>query len=155
MIEKSQDTFAKAVNDVPKCFPALMQAQKVEKRAERGGWDKPTFEGAKAALEKELVELKIASDNLKSGKGSKEDVAGELGDALFCMATMARAVGADAEEALLDTVRKVQRRYTEYENLVLADGKDVNALTKEERDDYYARVKEAERAKMRERGSVK
>ena len=144
MIEKSQDTFAKSVNDVPKCFPALLQAQKVAKRVERGGWDKPTFEGAKAALEDELAELKIASENEKAGRGRKNDVAEELGDALFCMATMARAVGADAEEALLDTVRKVQRRYTEYENLVLADGKDVNALTKEERDDYYAKAKESE-----------
>ena len=63
------------------------------------------------------------------------------------MATMARAVGADAEEALLDTVRKVQRRYTEYENFVLADGKDVNALSKYERDKYYARAKKAEREK--------
>ena len=147
MIEKRQDTFAKAVNDVPKCFPALLQAQKVAKRVERGGWDKPTFEGAKEALEEELVELKIAADNEKAGKGSKADVAGELGDALFCLATMARAVGADAEEALLDTVRKVQRRYTEYENLVLADGKDVNALSKTERDNYYARAKDAERGK--------
>ncbi len=147
MIEKSQDTFAKAVNDVPKCFPALLQAQKVAKRVERGGWDKPTFEGAKAALEEELAELKIASENEKAGRGSKDDVAGELGDALFCLATMARAVGADAEEALLDTVRKVQRRYTEYENLVLADGKDVNALSKAERDNYYALAKEAERGK--------
>ena len=37
---------------------------------------------------------------------------------------------------------KVQRRYTEYEKLVLADGKDVNALTKPERDEYYERAKE-------------
>lgn len=156
MIEKSQDTFAKSVNDVPKCFPALLQAQKVEKRVERGGWDKPTFAGAKAALESELDELKTASENEKAGRGSKDDVAGELGDALFCMATMARAVGADAEEALLDTVRKVQRRYTEYENLVLADGKDVNALSKTERDEYYARVKEAEREKRGgERGNTR
>ncbi len=147
MAEKRQDTFAKAVNDVPKCFPALLQAQKVAKRVERGGWDKPTFEGAKAALEEELAELKIASDNEKAGRANKDDVAGELGDALFCMATMARAVGADAEEALLDTVRKVQRRYTEYENFVLADGKDVNALSKDERDKYYARAKETEREK--------
>ena len=61
------------------------------------------------------------------------------------MATLARAVGADGEEALLDTVKKVQRRYTAYEKAVLADNKDVNALTKEERDAYYARIKEEEK----------
>ena len=142
MIEKHQDTFAKAVNDVPKCFPALLQAQKVAKRVERGGWDKPTFESAKAALEEELAELKAETEKSAAGRGDKAKTAEELGDALFCMATMARAVGADAEEALLDTVIKVQRRYTEYEKLVLADGKDVNALTKPERDEYYERAKE-------------
>ena len=142
MIEKHQDTFAKTVNDVPKCFPALLQAQKVAKRVERGGWDKPTFESAKAALEEELAELKAETEKSAAGRGDKAKTAEELGDALFCMATMARAVGADAEEALLDTVIKVQRRYTEYEKLVLADGKDVNALTKPERDEYYERAKE-------------
>ena len=54
---------------------------------------------------------------------------------------------ADGEEALLDTVKKVQRRYTAYESAVLADNKDVNALTKEERDAYYAKVKAEEKTK--------
>ena len=145
MIEKSQDTFSKSVCDVPNCFPALMQAQKVAKRVERGGWDKPTFESAKAALEEELAELKAETDKCAAGKGDKKKVAEELGDALFCMATLARAVGADGEEALLDAVKKVQRRYTAYEKAVLADNKDVNALTKEERDAYYARIKNGEK----------
>ena len=61
------------------------------------------------------------------------------------MATLARAVGADGEEALLDTVKKIQRRYAAYEKAVLADGKDVNALTKAERDAYYERVKQSEK----------
>ncbi|MGN1062188.1 MAG: nucleoside triphosphate pyrophosphohydrolase, partial [Candidatus Scatosoma sp.] len=145
MIEKSQDTYSKSVCDVPDCFPALMQAQKVAKRVERGGWDKPTFESAKAALEEELAELKAETDKCALGNGDKKKVAEELGDALFCMATLARAVGADGEEALLDTVKKVQRRYTAYEKAVLADHKDVNALSKEERDAYYAKVKSEEK----------
>lgn len=145
MIEKSQDTYAKAVCDVPKCFPALMQAQKVAKRVERGGWDKPTFESAHAALEEELAELKAETEKAALGQGDKKKIAEELGDALFCMATLSRAVGADGEEALLDTVKKIQRRYTAYEKAVLADNKDVNALSKAERDAYYAKVKAEEK----------
>ena len=145
MIEKSQDTYSKSVCDVPNCFPALMQAQKVAKRVERGGWDTPTFESAKAALEEELAELKAETEKCAAGQGDKKKVAEELGDALFCLATLARAVGVDGEEALLDAVKKVQRRYTAYETAVLADKKNVNALTKEERDSYYAKIKEEEK----------
>lgn len=140
MVEKSQDTYAKAVCDVPGCFPALLQAQKVAKRVARGGWDEPDFNEAKCALEKELDELKTALN-----AGDKTAIAEELGDALFCMATLSRSVGADGEEALLDTVKKVQRRYTAYEKAVLADKKDVNALTKAERDAYYQKVKDEEK----------
>lgn len=140
MKEKSQDTYTKSVCDVPNCFPALLQAQKVAKRVARGGWDEPDFDEAKNALESELSELKEAKES-----GDKSAVAEELGDALFSMATLARAVGADGEEALLDTVKKIQRRYAAYEKAVLADGKDVNALTKAERDAYYERVKQSEK----------
>lgn len=140
MTEKSQSTYAQSVCDVPNCFPALLQAQKVAKRVARGGWDEPTFEEARAALNDELDELRQAVQN-----NDEKATAEELGDALFCMASLSRAVGADGEEALLDSVKKIQRRYTAYENAVLADGKDVNSLTKKERDFYYAACKAEER----------
>lgn len=145
MIEKSQDTYTKSVCDVPNCFPSLLQAQKVAKRIARGGWDEPDFDESQAALQRELAELKDALLQ-KDGKA----VAEELGDALFCMATLARAAGADGEEALLDTVKKVQTRYALYESAVLADGKDVHGLTRAERDAYYEKAKEEEK-RSRER----
>lgn len=139
MKEKSQDTYTKSVCDVPDCFPALLQAQKVAKRVELGGWDRPDFSAAREALCRELDEL-----NEALLKGGKAEISEELGDALFCMATLSRVVGCDGEEALLDTVKKVQKRYAYYEESVLQDGKDVHALTKAEKDEYYRRAKERE-----------
>ena len=135
MKEKHQDTFAAAVNDVPKVFPALLQAQKVAKRTEKGGWG-ASFESVEAELVKTLSELK----SFYAGQ-DKEAVFETLGNALMCMAWLGRTVGTDCEEALLYAVKRAKNRYAEYEKAVLADGKDVNALTAEEWEKYYAQAK--------------
>lgn len=138
MKEKHQETFAAAVNDVPNCFPALMQAQKVAKRAEKGGWGFASLENIGKKLTEELAKLKEAFE-----KGDKEETAAELGDVLMCTAWLGRAVDVDCEEALLETVKKVKKRYTAFEAAVLADGKDVNALGGEEWRRYYEAAKKA------------
>lgn len=136
MNEKHQETFSDAVNDVPECFPALLRAQKICKRVEKGGWDASTLENIEPKIQEEYRELVEACK-----KGDKAEITSELGDLLLCMAWLSRAVGVDGEMALLDTVKKVQRRYTEYEGLVRMDGKDPTKLSQEEKDDYYGRIK--------------
>ncbi len=137
MAEKHQATFSDAVNDVPECFPALLRAQKIAKRVEKGGWDAATIENCENKFREEYGELMEAYR-----AQDKKATAEELGDVLFCAAELCRAVGVDGEMALLDTVKKIQRRYTAYEGLVRADGKDVTALTAEERSAYYRRAKD-------------
>ena len=139
MKEKHQETFSDAVNDVPKVFPALLQAQKVAKRVEKGGWGFSSYEEAERKMAEELTELKAAR-----ASGDKKKIASELGDVLMCAVNLGREAGADCEEALLDTVNKIKRRFTAYEKAVLADGRDVNALSEEEKEGYYRAVKEAE-----------
>ncbi len=140
MKEKGQNTYADAVNDVPECFPALLRAQKIAKRMEKGGWDAATLENFEKKFREEYGELLAAHR-----AGDKTAVAEELGDVLFCTVELGRAVGVDCEMALLDTVKKCAARYTAYEGLVRADGKDVHALTEAEKADYYGRAKDAAR----------
>ena len=140
MKEKHQETYSDAVNDVPECFPALLRAQKVSKRIAKGGWDFSALENIERKLQEEYGELMEAY--------AAKDAAGvhdELGDFLMCAAWLCRAVGADGEMALADTVKKVQKRYTAFETLVLADGKDPTALSAEEWREYYKRAKDASR----------
>ena len=122
MTEKHQATFSDAVNDVPACFPALLRAQKIAKRTEKGGW-KRSFDDAARALEEKIAALR---------KAHGDAAAPILGEALYEMVCLGRAAGADCEQALLDTVKKMQVRYTQFEAKVRADGKDVNALSPEE-----------------------
>lgn len=136
MKEKGQETYSDAVNDVPACFPALLRAQKIARRMQKGGWDAATVENFEKKFREEYAELKEAL-----ASGDKAHISEELGDVLFCAVELGRAVGADCEEALLDTVKKMQARYTAYEALVRADGKDVNALSEAEKLAYYERAK--------------
>ena len=136
MAEKHQATYSDAVNDVPACFPALLRAQKIAKRMEKGGWDKATFENFEKKFREEYGELRAAI-----AAGEAAHTAEELGDVLFCAVELGRAAGVDCEMALLEAAKKMQKRYTAYETLVRADGKDVNALTPEERERYYERAK--------------
>ncbi|MDE7296983.1 MAG: nucleoside triphosphate pyrophosphohydrolase [Clostridia bacterium] len=137
MTEKGQKTYSDSVNDVPKCFPALLRAQKIAKRMAKGGWNFTAPEDYKKKFAEEAEELTQAVRS-----GDKGQIAAEFGDILMVLMHAAHLLGIDSEQALLDTVKKNAARFTEWERLVLADGKDVHNLTDEEWHTYYKRAKE-------------
>ena len=136
MKEKKQVTYSDSVNDVPEVFPALLRAQKIVKRMAKGGWDYDEQAEGKRLFEEESKELEEAVRS-----GDKAHIMEEFGDLLMVLMHTAYWLKIDSEQALLDSVKKVAARYTEWERLVLADGKDVHSLSQEERDDYYLKAK--------------
>lgn len=134
--EKGQDTFAKSVNDVPKCFPAAMRAQKIGKRAGKAGLDFSDVEQAKAALLSELDEFSRAYKT-----GNAEETEKELGDLLFSAVNVGRKAGCDCEKALKESAERFAKRFTLAESMALADGKEVTKLSEEEWDGYYKKAK--------------
>ena len=130
MKEKHQATYSDAVNDVPEAFPALLRAQKIVKRMAKGGWNCGDLKLEEA---KELIEA--------YNTGEKRHIEEALGNFLMAMVNIAYLSGVDAEQTLLDTVKREAARYTEWERLVLADGKDVHALSGEEQIAYYKQAK--------------
>lgn len=85
--EKNQQTFTDTLESVPKAFPALMRAAKVQKRAKKAG------ENFGNTLENGVLEEKLA-------KLSKEASFEVYGDALFALTAMQGQLGINAEEAL-------------------------------------------------------
>ncbi len=136
MTEKGQNTYADAVNDVPKCFPAALRAQKVGKRAGKAGLDFSSVEGAAEHLQKELAEFFEAKR-----AGNFEEMEKELGDVLFAAVNIGRKAGCDCEKALKESVERFAARFTAAESLALADGKEVTALSEKEWDEYYVKAK--------------
>ena len=138
MTEKNQVTFADSVNDVPKCFPAAMRAQKVGKRASKGGMDFATAEAAAERLQAELVEFFEAY-----AAGNAVEMEKEIGDVLFAAVNVGRKAGCDCEKALKEATDRFAARFTKAEALALADGKTVTDLSEAEWDEYYVKAKKA------------
>ncbi|MBQ7830786.1 MAG: MazG family protein, partial [Clostridia bacterium] len=136
MTEKHQVTYADSVNDVPKCFPAAMRAQKIGKRAAKAGMDFATAEEAAEHLQAELVEFFVAYT-----AGNKEEAEKELGDVLFAAVNVGRKAGCDCEKALKESAERFAKRFTKAEALALAEGKTVTELSEAEWDDYYVKAK--------------
>ena len=92
--EKGRTTLADELNTVPTTLPALMRAQKLQKRAVRCGVPEPEGTQAQQALQQ-------AVDGWNAAQNA--DAAGEL---LFAAANAMRLAGVDAEEALTFASRR-------------------------------------------------
>ena len=120
MQTKSQKKVADSVDDVAKSLPALMRAQKVQKRSAKSGMDFKDAEDAARKIPEELGELReaVAADD-------KDRLTEELGDLLFSVVNVARFVGVDAEEALTKSTDKFSRRFRMVEDLAAERGIDM------------------------------
>ena len=122
MKSKSQDKVADAVDDVPRSLPALMRAQKVQKRSAKSGMDFADAADAMKKVPEELAELKEAV-----AQNDSEKMTEELGDLLFSVVNIARFIGADAEEALTVSTDKFSARFRRLEQLALDRGIDLKS----------------------------
>ena len=86
--EKGRTTLADELGTVPVTLPALMRAQKLQKRADRYGTEQSVPETARQALQAAL-----------DGWNREQD-AQAAGELLFAAANAMRLAGVDAEEAL-------------------------------------------------------
>ncbi len=91
-----------AMDGVALALPALLRAQKLQKRAARDGFDWPDVAGPEAKIAEEVEELRSASG---------ETLEEEAGDLLFAVVNLVRAYGVDAEAALRRGNVKFERRY--------------------------------------------
>lgn len=132
--EKNLTTQADAMRAVTKALPALMRAEKVQRKAAAVGFDWPDAAGA---LEKVFEEAGEVRDALARAEGVEE----ELGDLLFAAVNVSRLAKIQPELALAAAVDKFLRRFEATERAILADGKRMEDMTLPEMDAYWDRVK--------------
>jgi nucleoside triphosphate diphosphatase len=107
---KAAERAAKAkggvLEDVALGLPALMRAEKLQKRAARVGFDWPDIAMVIDKIAEEARELAEARATLPQDK-----IAEEMGDLLFVMANLARHLKVDPEDALRRANTKFTRRF--------------------------------------------
>lgn len=135
-VEKSQETYSDTLRSVPAAFPALLRAQKVQKRASKAGYD---FDSSAAALLKVKEETSEVTEIIDSG--NKERLTEELGDLLFSVVNVGRLLGIDCEEALGKATSKFTHRFEDAEKEIIRDGFDMKDLSADKLDEYWNRVK--------------
>ncbi len=122
--ERADKGQASAMDGVALALPALMRAQKLQKRAARTGFDWPDPAGSKGKIMEEIEELESAT--------SIEDKVEEAGDLLFAAVNFVRAHGIGAEDALRAANLKFEKRFRGMETLAKGSFPDLSLDAQEE-----------------------
>ncbi|WP_408591564.1 nucleoside triphosphate pyrophosphohydrolase [Novosphingobium sp.] len=125
-----------ALDGVALALPALMRAEKLQKRAARVGFDWPDITGPEAKLAEEARELAEAL--------SAAERVEEAGDLLFSAVNLVRRYGVAPEDALRAANAKFERRFRAME--ALAQG-GFASLSLDEQEDLWRAVKASEPGK--------
>ena len=122
-------------------LPALLRAQKLQKRAARVGFDWPQTTQVLDKLKEEAAELVDAAADKDA-----DAIEDEMGDLLFVMANLARHLGVDPEAALRRTNTKFTTRFEWIEAELAKAGKSPEDSTLDEMDCLWNAAKVALRA---------
>lgn len=129
---ENKGNFASAIDGIPLAFPALIRAQKLQKKAAKTGFEWTNATQILDKLEEELAELREADQN-----GSLTEKTEELGDLLFVIANLGRLMDINAEEALRQTNTKFERRFKGLENDLKNSGIQLNEATLDQMQDAW------------------
>jgi MazG family protein len=129
------------MDGVTGALPALIRAEKLQRRAARVGFDWPDAAGAFDKTREELDEIEAAVAG-----GDPSHIEEELGDMLFAMVNVTRLLGVDAEQALRRAGQKFENRFRSMERVLSEQGKPQLAdLDLDTLEAAWERVKKLER----------
>ena len=131
--ERAEAGDGSALAGVALALPALMRAEKLQKRAARTGFDWPDAAGPRAKILEELGEVDgVTSD------GEREE---EIGDLLFAVVNFARHLSIDPEVALRKANDKFEVRFR-----LIETAPDFATLDLDAKEALWAEAKAAQRA---------
>lgn len=122
---------------VPASLPATVKAMRLQEKAKQVGFEWENKDQVWEKVEEEMKELKEVIDT-----GQQAKVEEEFGDLIFSLINYARFLQVDAENALELTNKKFIHRFTQMEQQVLKEGKDMTKMTLTELDDIWNSVKQ-------------
>jgi MazG family protein len=125
-----------ALDGISSGLPALMRAEKVQKKAARVGFDWSEAAPVVAKIREELAEVEA---ELPAGTSAK--IEEEIGDLLFSVVNLARKLKVDGETALQRATDKFSSRFRAVEGLARERGIVLEKLTLAELDVLWDEVK--------------
>ncbi len=142
--QKSAERVARAESGVlagvPLALPALTRAAKLTARAARVGFDWPDAAAVLDKLNEEIAEL-----HAELPAGDPERLVDEVGDLLFVLANLARKLDLDPETCLRHANNKFVCRFSNMEQSVHSEGKNLSDLDLDQMEERWQAVKRAQR----------
>lgn len=133
---KEEKTKNSILEDVTTHFPALLEAQKLTKKAAKVGFDWENAEQIFDKLNEEIAEL-----HKEVSEQNNDKIEEEIGDLLFAVVNLARKLEIDAETALKRTNRKFRQRFEFIETELKEKGKSLTDSDLEEMDTLWNEAK--------------
>jgi len=134
--EKGFESHTEVLKHVPKNLPALMRAEKVQKKAAAVGFD---WEKVEDAMEKVLEELEEVKNAYKGKNMAK--ILEEVGDLIFSSVNVSRFLDIDPENALNYTIDKFISRFEFIEKTAFKKGMRFEEMTLEQMDELWNEAK--------------
>ena len=130
------DAPAGLLDDVPRSLPALLQAQKISKKAVSAGFEWDSIADVWDKVREEVGEFEEA----ERGTEHAEE---EFGDVLFTLVNVARKEHIDAEEALRSACTKFRARWAIMERRAYGErGKRIEELSREQLEELWNQAKD-------------
>ena len=135
--ENKDKTAPESILDkVPKSLPSLMQAEKLQKKASKYGFDWDNPEQVFEKLQEELNELHDAYK-----EKDKEHISEELGDVIFVLSRLASHLDISADESLRKVNNKFRRRFGFIEKALKETGKTLETSSVAEMEEKWQEAK--------------
>ncbi|MBM7872000.1 tetrapyrrole methylase family protein/MazG family protein [Clostridium pascui] len=134
--EKGFKTYTEEMKHIAKILPALIRAEKVQKKAAKVGFDWDKIEDAFEKVKEEFYEVKDVYKN-----NNREKILEEVGDLIFSVVNVARFLDIDPEFALNYTIDKFINRFNHIEQTAINKGLKLENMTLQEMDLLWEEAK--------------
>ncbi len=125
-----------ALDGVPRNLPAILRAEKLQKKAAKHGFDWTNDADILAKVREEMSELEEAYKS-----GDRDRIDDEAADLVFAVVNFLRFRGENCEEVVNRASDKFDRRYRAVESRLAAEGKTVDDTPMDRLDELWNEVK--------------
>jgi tetrapyrrole methylase family protein/MazG family protein len=124
------------LSGIPSSMPALTMAFRIGQKAGGAG-----FDWGKAADVIDKLREEIGEINKAMQQGDREALTDEIGDLLFAVASLARKLEIDPEQALRQALKKFRQRFEKLEQQVKGTGRTFESFTLEQLEEMWQSIK--------------
>lgn len=140
--ENKEKGHTSILDNIPHAFPALIRAEKLQKRCAKVGFD---WSETRQVIEKVKEELDEVQQELERNEQQQDKIQEEIGDLLFAVVNLSRHLGCQPEESLRQANHKFEQRFRAVEEKLQQANKGFEQSSLIEMDLLWDEVKQEEK----------